>query len=57
MCFAGPGVEVLKSGNHYYTLFPERVKFSEASKTCSQLKGGSLAVLPNKDLLNIIGQR
>jgi hypothetical protein len=36
----------------YYTLFPERVTFDEASAACSRLPNGTLAILDDRPSLD-----
>lgn len=56
---ADPNIQSYQFDGRWYTLFPERVTFSEANRTCINLPGedSSLAVLPSRALLNNIGRR
>eukprot|EP00882_Tetradesmus_deserticola_P003769 GHRQ01003984.1.p1 GENE.GHRQ01003984.1~~GHRQ01003984.1.p1 ORF type:complete len:373 (+),score=109.27 GHRQ01003984.1:217-1335(+) len=47
-----PAVKTVQNDGVFYTLFPERVTFDEASSACARLPNGSLAILDDRPELD-----
>ena len=54
--FAGPSIKTITHNGRYYTVYPERVPYSEAVATCRSLPGGSLATLSDRAAVDAINQ-
>jgi hypothetical protein len=52
---SGPNTASTRHNGQWYTLFPERVNFTEAQAQCAHLPGGSLAILQDSDALHTVG--
>lgn len=53
--FAGPNVASIEYKGVWYTLFPERVNYTEAAAACKQLPNGRLAQLEGQAALTAVG--
>ena len=56
LCVAGPSIKTIDSAGSFYTVYPERVTWSEAAATCRRLPGGRLAILDSQGLIDKISQ-
>lgn len=52
---AGPNVSSTQYNGLWYTLFPERVNYTEAAAACSRLPRGRLAQLDTQETLTAVG--
>lgn len=53
---AGPSIKTIQQGSTYFTVYPERVLWSEAAATCKQLPGGQLAILDSQGLVDKVSR-
>jgi hypothetical protein len=53
---SGPSIKTIEQGGSYYTVYPERVTWSEAAAACKQLPGGQLAILDSQGLVDTISR-
>lgn len=51
-----PSIKTMQYAGSYYTVYPERVTWSEAAATCDQLPQGQLAVLDSQALLDAVAR-
>lgn len=47
-CSPGPAIKTISLNNSYYTVYPERVTWTEANATCGKLPNGRLAILDSR---------
>lgn len=50
----GPAVKTVSYGGVYYTLYPERVTWQEASRACISAPGSKLAILNSRGAVDIV---
>lgn len=51
-----PSIKTIQFSGRYFTVYPERVTWSEAAATCKQLPNGQLAILDSQGLLDTVSR-
>lgn len=53
---AGPSVKTIQFSGSFFTVYPERVTWTEAARTCQQLPNGKLAILGSQGLVEAVSR-